>query len=105
MPSSPVRALAAQGRWFVKPLRYDAPAATKFANAILLDAGVQPVPLHVLSAFERRNPAKGDGQDIALHSRRAWVWSTNERMPHLPLMDRTGRPTIRVADSRARAKP
>lgn len=38
--------LIAQHRRFVKPLRYDARSAAAFPNALLLDAGPAPVPLH-----------------------------------------------------------
>ncbi|HBL29372.1 MAG TPA: hypothetical protein DD490_21275 [Acidobacteria bacterium] len=46
-----VRALVAQGRRFVKPMRYDARSVAGFANAILLDVGAEPVDLHVVSGF------------------------------------------------------
>ncbi len=46
-----VHALVEQRRRFIKPLRYDARSAACFANALLLDCGAAPVPLHVLAAF------------------------------------------------------
>lgn len=79
-----VRALVAQGRRFVKPLRYDARTAAGFANAILLDAGAEPVPLHVLSAF--MNPADSEAKSRLVESSlgRAWAWSTDGRLPDFP---------------------
>lgn len=49
-----VRALVAQGRRFVKPMRYDARSVAGFANAILLVVGASPVDLHVVSGFMGR---------------------------------------------------
>lgn len=78
-----INALVAQHRRFVKPLRYDALSAAAFPNALLLDAGPTPVPLHVVSAFmdNRERAAKekaivGAGDD-------AWVWSADQPMPAL----------------------
>lgn len=79
-----IRALVAQGRRFVKPLRYDARTAAEFANAILLDAGPVPVPLHVLSAFMRPIETEAKSRAIGLAGGRAWAWSTDGRMPDLP---------------------
>jgi hypothetical protein len=79
-----VQALVDSGRRFIKPLRYDARCAGAFANALLLDCGVSPVPLHVISPFlpEREREAKGAAVQDA---RNAWVWSTAEPMPTLPV--------------------
>jgi hypothetical protein len=79
-----VRALVAQGRRFVKPLRYDARTAAGFANAILLDAGVEPVPLHVLSRFMRPTDIEAKTRAIELYLGRAWTWATDGSMPDLP---------------------
>jgi hypothetical protein len=79
-----VRALVAQGRRFVKPLRYDARSAAGFANAILLDADAEPVPLHVLSAFMKPIDIEAKSRAIGLASCRAWAWSTDGRMPDFP---------------------
>lgn len=79
-----LQALIQQQRRFVKPLRYDAKTAAEFPNALLLDAGAVPVPLHVVSAFidpkeqrakERATAGAGDG---------VWVWNTASRMPGFP---------------------
>ena len=84
-----VHALIEQQRRFVKPLRYDAKSAAAFPNALLLDAGSTPVPLHVLSPFmDRREHAakslawKTDGQ-------LAWIWNTGEPMPRFPSVSRS----------------
>jgi hypothetical protein len=79
-----VRALVAQGRRFVKPLRYDARTAAGFANAILLDVGTEPVPLHVLSAFMRPIDAQAKVRAMETDTRGTWAWSTEQPMPHLP---------------------
>lgn len=83
-------ALTRQARKFVKPLRYDAPSAAQFANALLIDTGAEPTSLHVVSAFtsdkERAAKAKllGDSPD-------AWVWNTADAMPALPPFQRLAR--------------
>lgn len=79
-----VRALVAQGRRFVKPLRYDARTAAGFANAILLDAGAEPVPLHVLSAFMRPSDAQAKVRAMETDTRGTWAWSTDLPIPDLP---------------------
>jgi len=79
-----VRALVAQGRRFVKPMRYDARTAAGFANAILLDVGAEPVPLHVLSAFMTPIAAQEKRRAVAQAGGRSWVWSTEVPMPRLP---------------------
>ena len=65
-----IQALTDQKRRFMKPLRYDARSTAPFANALLLDAGDTPMPLHVLSGFmepkeraakEKAVKANGDG--------------------------------------------
>jgi hypothetical protein len=79
-----LQALIQQQRRFVKPLRYDAKTAAEFPNALLLDAGAVPVPLHVVSAYidpkeqqakERATAAAGDG---------VWAWNTADPMPPFP---------------------
>jgi hypothetical protein len=79
-----VHALIEQRRRFVKPLRYDAATAAGSANALLLDMGATPLPLHVFSAFmaERDRLAK----EAAVRSCRiAWVWPADaSTLPALP---------------------
>jgi hypothetical protein len=78
-----VQALVDAGRYFVKPLRYDARCAAAFANALLLDTGAVPLPLHVCSPF--MTPRERDAKAATLRAAGgAWVWSTNEPMPALP---------------------
>lgn len=79
-----VQALVEQRRRFVKPLRYDARSAAGFPNAMLVDVGPRPLPLHLLSVF--MTPA-----DRVLKERAAarvadggWLWRTEHRMPTLP---------------------
>jgi len=80
-----VHALVTQRRRFVKPLRYDAKSVASFPNALLLDAGSTPMPLHVVSAFmpARERDAKVKAAQTASGS--PWLWWTNETMPTLPL--------------------
>jgi len=75
-----VDALVAQQRRFVKPLRYDAHSASPFPNALLLDAGPSPVPLHVLSRFMNPKERAAKEKAIARAGEIAWVWSTDQAM-------------------------
>lgn len=79
-----VHALVEQGRRFAKPLRYDAPTAGAFPNALLLDMGLKPVPLHVVSAFMAPRALVDKEQAISKLGDGAWVWSTDQPMPALP---------------------
>ncbi len=75
-----VQALLAGRRRFLKPLRYEARSAAGFANALLLDAGPAPVPLHVLSPF--MSPAERRAKERAVQADPGcWVWDTAEAMP------------------------
>lgn len=78
-----IGALVAQQRRFVKPLRYDAMRAATFPNALLLDAGPTPVPLHVVSAFMDHKERSAKERAIATAGDDAWVWSTDQPMPAL----------------------
>ncbi len=60
-----VQALVDQQRRFVKPLRYDARNATSFSNALLLDAGDSPVPLHLVSVSSVPTFFRGERADLA----------------------------------------
>jgi hypothetical protein len=84
-----VHALVDQQRRFVKPLRYDARTAAAFANALLLDAGSVPVPLHVVSAF--MDPKEQAAKAFALKTGDAkmWIWHTSEPMPTFPPCERS----------------
>jgi len=74
--------LVERQRRFVKPLRYDAARASAFANALLLDGGPEPIPLHVLSPFAA--PKERAAKEKALADGRAWVWRTDQPMPDFP---------------------
>lgn len=78
-----IGALVAQQRRFIKPLRYDARSAAPFPNALLLDAGPSPMPLHVLSVFMNPKERAVKEKAIARVGEMAWVWSTDQVMPSL----------------------
>jgi hypothetical protein len=78
-----VQALVDAGRYFVKPLRYDARCAAAFANALLLDTGAAPLPLHVCSPF--MTPHEREAKAATLRAAGGgWVWSADEPIPALP---------------------
>lgn len=81
-----VHELVAQGRRFVKPLRYDAKSAAAFPNALLLDAGPLPLPLNVISTFmpakermEKERAAQRGGSS-------SWLWLSGQVMPGFPVL-------------------
>lgn len=78
-----IGALVAQQRRFIKPLRYDARSAAPFPNALLLDTGPSPMPLHVLSVFMNPKERAVKEKAIARVGEMAWVWSTDQVMPSL----------------------
>jgi hypothetical protein len=83
--------LVREGRRFIKPLRYDAPSAEAFANALLVDVGAQPYPLHLVSPYmdERSRSVKRRAVEQAAQD--AWVWQTDQAMPGLPkVFDKLG---------------
>jgi uncharacterized protein DUF1173 len=84
-----VHTLVEHQRRFVKPLRYDAKAAAAFPNALLLDVGAVPAPLHVVSAHLEANERAA--KELALRQGNAspWVWHTSETMPALPMQERS----------------
>lgn len=84
-----LQCLVEQRRRFIKPLRYDArPAeAAAFAAALLLDAGDNPVPLHVLSPY--MNKIEREAKEKAMKG--AWWWSFESTMPSLPRVITTAR--------------
>lgn len=79
-----IDALAAQRRRFLKPLRYDARSTAAFPNALLLDAGPAPVPLHVVSAFMDPKERVLKEKAIAANRQDGWVWWTDQTMPAFP---------------------
>ena len=82
-----VEALVAQQRRFFKPLRYDARTAALFANAMLLDAGPTPVPLHLLSAFMSAHDRAVKDRVLQAATPTAWVWPLESPIPSLPRAD------------------
>jgi hypothetical protein len=79
-----IDALVNEGRRFIKPLRYDAPSAEAFANALLLDVGPQARPLHLVSPYadERSQAVKRRAVERGPHD--VWVWETDRPLPPLP---------------------
>lgn len=82
-----VEALVAQQRRFFKPLRYDARTAAFFANALLLDAGPSPVPLHLVSAFMSAQDRAVKDRLLQAATPTAWAWPLESPMPSLPRAD------------------
>jgi len=80
-----VQSLIGQRRRFVKPLRYDSQGAARFPNALLLDVGAAPVPLHVFSPFMTARDR--EIKEAALRAcDHGWVWPADASvMPALPL--------------------
>lgn len=79
-----IDALVNQQRRFIKPLRYDAKSAAPFPNALLLDSGPQPVPLHVLSAFMEAKERAAKEKAVAATKELPWTWWTDQPLPRLP---------------------
>ena len=78
-----VHALVQQRRRFIKPLRYDARSAATFANALLLDTGGRPTPLHVVSPFMSAKD-RAAKEKAAQADDGTWIWRSDEAMPSLP---------------------
>jgi len=68
----------------MKPLRYDAKSAAAFANAVLLDVGRKPLPLHLVSAFKAPGDRAIKERSVAQAADLGWVWRTDQKMPPLP---------------------
>lgn len=85
-------ALITQQRRFVKPLRYDAQTAAEFPNALLLDAGDEPVPMHVASEFVDPKEKAAKARVLKGIAPAAWVWHTSGPMPALPPLAAPARP-------------
>lgn len=71
-------------RRFLKPLRYDAKSAAAFCNALLLDTGDTPTPLHVLSGFMEAKERSEKEKMLKTIAPPPWVWHTDRDMPPLP---------------------
>lgn len=79
-----VHALVDQGRRFVKPLRYDAKSAAAFPNALLLDSGPLPLPLHVISTFMPQKDRAEKNRAARIGGASSWLWLSIENMPSFP---------------------
>jgi hypothetical protein len=79
-----IHALVEQQRRFIKPLRYDARNAAGFPNALLIDAGPEPVALHVVSAFADEKERAAKIEAVNRLASPTWVWWTDQLMPTLP---------------------
>jgi hypothetical protein len=80
-----IDSLIAQKRRFLKPLRYDAKAAAAFPNALLLDCGATPVPLHLISEFMSPKDRSLKEKVIQTDSKSmVWTWHTAHPLPPLP---------------------
>ncbi|WP_298435054.1 DUF1173 family protein [Ottowia sp.] len=79
-----IHALVTQQRRFIKPLRYDARSTASFPNALLIDAGPEPVALHVVSAFAEEKERAAKIEALSRLGPAAWVWWTDQAMPALP---------------------
>ena len=84
-----IHALVEQQRRFVKPLRYDAKSASAFSNALLLDVGATPVPLHVVSTFMNSKDQAIKASALKSSGPEVWVWHTGESMPVFPARERS----------------
>lgn len=76
-----LEALTGQKRRFLKPLRYDARSAAPFANALLLDTGDTPTPLHVVSSFMDIKERAAKEKAAKTNTADVWLWYTDEPMP------------------------
>ena len=78
-----IQRLTEQKRRFMKPLRYDARSTAPFSNALLLDTGEVPTPLHVLSEFMDPKERAAKEKMIKANGGGRWVWYTDSAMPAL----------------------
>lgn len=76
--------LVREGRRFIKPLRYDAPSAEAFANALLLDVGPQACSLHLASPYMDERSRTIKRRAIERAGPDGWVWETDRPRPTLP---------------------
>lgn len=79
-----IDALVAHQRRFLKPLRYDAQSVAAFANVLLLDRGLQPVPLHLTSEFMAPKDRALKEKAVRAGGPGVWLWHMGDPMPPLP---------------------
>jgi Protein of unknown function (DUF1173) len=73
------------GRVFIKPLRYDAKSAAPFPNALLLDAGPEPIHMHVVGLMADDKLKAIKEKQVRQRGALAWEWITSNAMPELPI--------------------
>jgi hypothetical protein len=78
--------LVGEGRGFIKPLRYEARHAGEFPNFQLLDAGLRPITLDIVSAFLSVAERAAKIRAIEARQPKGWVWDTAQSAatPDLP---------------------
>jgi Protein of unknown function (DUF1173) len=79
-----IETLQRERRVFMKPLMYDARQAAAFPNALLLDCGGEPLPMHIESPFASLSEVAEKRKAVASSRASAWVWTTGSEIPPLP---------------------
>ena len=81
-----VEKLVSEERTFLKPLRYDAPAPSRYPDFLLLDAGPRPVPVDIVSALASEAARCAKLEAIARRELKGWVWdmARDATPPELP---------------------
>lgn len=93
--------LIERDRVFIKPLRYDAKSAAKFPNVLLLDAGDEPVHMHVISPMADEKTRRAKEHQVRERGDLAWEWDRSKPMPALPpkaVAAQTARPRTATID-------
>ena len=78
--------LTEQGRHFIKPLRFDAPGTTAFANFNMTDTGDLPTALNIVGGTEDKKAEAAKIGWLGTRSEPGWVWrvGTSSAPPALP---------------------
>ena len=78
--------LTEQERHFIKPLRFDAPGTTAFANFNLTDTGDLPTALNIVGGTEDKKAEAAKIGWLGAQSEPGWVWrvGTTSAPPALP---------------------
>lgn len=79
-----IQMLIDRSRRFMKPLRYDAKSVAHYPNALLLDTGDRPVPLHIISGFMEEKERSAKEKALKISEDYFWVWYSDKPMPDLP---------------------
>jgi hypothetical protein len=72
-------------RIFIKPLRYDAKSAARFPNVLLLDAGDEPIHMHVFNPMADEKAKRAKAHQVQQRGELAWEWEHTGRLPPLPV--------------------